>query len=130
MKVNRRLLAQVFVVVWINTQVAFLVGEDASQLKPLPSGTSQGEPSAPRLKKEVEVLQSGDLSLRFVNADVRTVVQVLAEGADLNLIMSDDLKGNVTVQLRDVSYEDALRLVLESKGFVVVREKNIAKFFS
>lgn len=93
-----------------------------------PSGGAQ--PSSSPTPGVVEIkpaVKSGELTLRLANADVRTVAQILADGADMNLIMGDDLKGTVTVQLRDVSHLDALNLVLEAKGFTYVLDKNIIK---
>ncbi len=60
---------------------------------------------------------SGNLvSLSFQNIDVRSVLQLLAEENDLNLVASDAISGNITLQLQDVPWDQALNLVLQSRN--------------
>jgi len=60
---------------------------------------------------------SGSLvSLSFQNIDVRSVLQLLAEENDLNLVASDAITGNITLQLQDVPWDQALNLVLQSRN--------------
>ena len=55
------------------------------------------------------------LSLNFQDIEVRTVLQILADFTQLNLVVSDAVEGNVTLNLNDVPWEQALDLVLKSK---------------
>ena len=60
---------------------------------------------------------SGSLeSLSFQNNDVRSVLQLLADENDLNLVASDAITGNITLQLQDVPWDQALNLVLQSRN--------------
>jgi type IV pilus assembly protein PilQ len=60
---------------------------------------------------------SGTLvSLSFQNIEVRSVLQLLAEENDLNLVASDAITGNITLQLEDVPWDQALNLVLQSRN--------------
>lgn len=60
---------------------------------------------------------SGSLvSLSFQNIDVRSVLQLLADENDLNLVASDAISGNITLQLQDVPWDQALNLVLQSRN--------------
>lgn len=60
---------------------------------------------------------SGSLvSLSFQNIDVRSVLQLLADENDLNLVASDAITGNITLQLQDVPWDQALNLVLQSRN--------------
>lgn len=60
---------------------------------------------------------SGNLvSLSFQNIDVRSVLQLLADENDFNLVASDAISGNITLQLRDVPWDQALNLVLQSRN--------------
>ncbi|WP_438282607.1 type IV pilus secretin PilQ [Pseudomonas alabamensis] len=56
------------------------------------------------------------LSLHFQDVDVRAALQVLADHADINLVASDAVQGHVTLRLQDVPWEQALDLILGSKG--------------
>ncbi|PHV11986.1 type IV pilus secretin family protein [Chitinimonas sp. BJB300] len=56
------------------------------------------------------------LSLNFQNVEVRTVLQVIAEFTGKNIITSDTVVGNVTLRLKDVPWDQALDLILQSKG--------------
>lgn len=77
---------------------------------PLASATSyEGEP----------------LSLNFQDVEVRAVLQVLADYAGVNLVASDAVQGNVTMRLQDVPWDQALDLVLRSKGLARRQEGNV-----
>jgi type IV pilus assembly protein PilQ len=56
------------------------------------------------------------LSLNFQNVEVRTVLQVIAEFTGKNIITSDTVSGNLTLRLKDVPWDQALDLILQSKG--------------
>ena len=60
---------------------------------------------------------SGDkLSLNFQNVEVRAVLQVIADFTGLNIITSDTVTGNLTLRLKDVPWDQALDLILQTKG--------------
>jgi type IV pilus assembly protein PilQ len=56
------------------------------------------------------------LSLNFQNVEVRSVLQVIADFTGLNIIASDGVTGNLTLRLKDVPWDQALDLVMQSKG--------------
>jgi len=56
---------------------------------------------------------------------VRAVLQVLADHAGVNLVASDSVQGNITLRLQDVPWEQALDLVLRSKGLARREEGNV-----
>ena len=56
------------------------------------------------------------LSLNFQDIDVRSVLQLIADFTDLNLVASDTVKGNITLRLQNVPWDQALDLVLKTKG--------------
>ena len=56
------------------------------------------------------------ISLNFQDVEVRSVLQVLADYAGINLVVSDTVQGNVTLRLHEVPWDQALALVLRSKG--------------
>lgn len=60
---------------------------------------------------------TGDkLSLNFQNVEVRSVLQVIADFTGLNIVTSDTVTGNLTLRLKDVPWDQALDIILQSKG--------------
>lgn len=56
------------------------------------------------------------LSLNFQNIEVRTVLQLIADFTGLNLVASDSVNGSITLRLQNVPWDQALDLVLKTKG--------------
>lgn len=56
------------------------------------------------------------LSLNFQDIDVRSVLQLIADFTGLNLVASDTVQGNITLRLQNVPWDQALDLVLKTKG--------------
>lgn len=56
------------------------------------------------------------LSLNFQDIEVRSVLQILADFTNLNIVAADSVSGNVTLRLNDVPWDQALDLILKSKG--------------
>ncbi len=72
-------------------------------------------------EKEAEIKKKfpyvGDkLSLNFQDIDVRSVLQILADFTELNIVASDTVAGNVTLRLNDVPWDQALELILKANG--------------
>jgi type IV pilus assembly protein PilQ len=65
------------------------------------------------------------LSLNFQNVEVRSVLQVLADFTGLNIITSDTVTGNLTLRLKDVPWDQALDIILRSKGLDMRKEGNV-----
>lgn len=65
------------------------------------------------------------ISLNFQDVEVRAVLQVLADYAGINLVASDSVQGNITLRLQDVPWDQALALVLRSKGLARREEGNV-----
>ena len=56
------------------------------------------------------------LSLNFQNVEVRSVLQVIADFTGMNIIASDTVTGNLTLRLKDVPWDQALDLIMQTKG--------------
>jgi len=77
-------------------------------------------------KKVDEFGYSGEkLSLNFQNIDVRAALQVLADFTGLNFVVSDTVKGSLTLRLKDVPWDQALDLILDSKNLAMRRKGNV-----
>jgi len=76
----------------------------------------------PLSKREVEERRNeftyvGDrISLNFQDIEVRAVLQLIADFTDLNLVASDTVSGRITLRLQNVPWDQALELVLRTKG--------------
>lgn len=68
-------------------------------------------------EKRKEFAFTGEkLSLSFQDIKVRSVLQLIADFTELNLVTSDTVRGNITLRLEDVPWDQALDLILKTKG--------------
>jgi len=65
------------------------------------------------------------LSLNFQNIDVRQVLQVIADFTGFNVVTSDSVNGTVTLRLLDVPWDQALEIILQSKGLGVRKNGSV-----
>ncbi|MCP5170991.1 MAG: type IV pilus secretin PilQ [Pseudomonadales bacterium] len=65
------------------------------------------------------------LSLNFQDIEVRSVLQLIADFTDLNLVASDTVSGNITLRLNNVPWDQALEIVLKAKGLDKRQEGNV-----
>ena len=69
--------------------------------------------------------QAEKLSLNFQNIEVRSVLQVIADFTNFNIITSDTVGGNVTLRLKDVPWDQALDIILQAKGLGMRKNGNV-----
>ena len=68
-------------------------------------------------KKRKEFIYTGEkLSLNFQDIEVRSVLQLIADFTSLNLVASDTVSGRITLRLQNVPWDQALELILKTKG--------------
>jgi type IV pilus assembly protein PilQ len=65
------------------------------------------------------------LSLNFQDIDVRSVLQLIADFTDLNLVASDTVRGNITLRLQNVPWDQAMDIILKTKGLSMRRNDNV-----
>lgn len=65
------------------------------------------------------------MSLNFQDIPIRQVLQIFAEFQDFSLVVSDAVTGNITLRLVDVPWDQALDLVLRSRGLGQRQEGNV-----
>lgn len=65
------------------------------------------------------------LSLNFQKIEVRSVLQVIADFTGLNIVASDTVTGNLTLRLKDVPWDQAMDIVLQSKGLAMRKTGNV-----
>lgn len=69
--------------------------------------------------------QGEKLSLNFQNIDVRSVLQVIADFTNFNIITSESVQGSLTLRLKDVPWDQALDIILQSKGLDKRKHGNV-----
>ncbi len=86
----------------------------------------------PMTKKEVEQAKlekrifTGDrLSLNFQDIEVRSVLQLMADFTGLNMVVSDTVTGNVTLRLKNVPWDQAMDIILRTKGLSMRQTDNV-----
>ncbi len=67
------------------------------------------------------------ISLDFKDVDIRDVLRLIADVSDLNIIAGDEVKGEVTIRLVDVPWDQALDVILLTKGLGFVRVGNVLR---
>ncbi|UTW03141.1 type IV pilus secretin PilQ [Amphritea atlantica] len=65
-----------------------------------------------KIEQERFPYQGERIDLDFQNVEVRSVLQILAEVAEMNLVVSDNVGGNITLRLKNVPWDQALDLIL------------------
>ncbi len=65
------------------------------------------------------------LSLNFQNIEVRSLLQVIADFTNFNVITSDSVSGGVTLRLKDVPWDQALDVILQAKGLGMRKTGNV-----
>ncbi|MDT8309983.1 MAG: type IV pilus secretin PilQ [Methylophaga sp.] len=65
------------------------------------------------------------LSLNFQNIEVRAVLQLLADFNGMNLVTSDTVTGNLTLRLKNVPWDQALDIILKTKGLAMRQNGNV-----
>jgi type IV pilus assembly protein PilQ len=69
--------------------------------------------------------QGEKLSLNFQNIEVRALLQVIADFTNFNVVTSDTVTGTVTLRLKDVPWDQALDIIMQSKGLGVRKNGNV-----
>lgn len=100
--------------------------------------TGSAPPAAVEVPAAIEVLEEGGLidgkeyrgrrvSLDFKDVAIADVLRLIAEVSDLNIIAGDEVSGNVTIRLVDVPWDQALDVILMTKGLGFVRVGNVLR---
>jgi len=88
--------------------------------------TVEIKPSLKRASGDEKKEYSGErLTLNFQDIDVRSVLQLLADTSGQNIVVSDSVTGNLTLRLQNVPWDQALDIVLRTKGLDKRRQDNV-----
>lgn len=79
-----------------------------------------------KLAKGSRSAYAGDkLSLNFQNISTREALNVIADFTNLNMVISDTVSGSLTLRLKDVPWDQALQIILDTRGLVQQKEGNV-----
>lgn len=81
--------------------------------------------AASGLKNTRKSFNGRKISLDFQDVDVRTVLQILAKESGMNIVASDSVQGKITLSLKDVPWDQALDLVMQSRDLDKRQQGNI-----
>lgn len=65
------------------------------------------------------------ISFYFQNIDIRALLQIIAKSSGLNFVISDNVKGSITLTLKNVTWEQALNTVIKARGLAARRDGNV-----
>ena len=65
------------------------------------------------------------LSLNFQNIEIRSLLQVIADFTNFNIVTSDSVSGAVTLRLKDVPWDQALDIILQARGLGMRKSGNV-----
>jgi type IV pilus assembly protein PilQ len=78
-----------------------------------------------QLSEKMQSNMDGSISMNFVDVKVRDVLQMLAEYAGKNIVISDSVQGNLTFLLNHVTWQQALETVLIMKNLIKKEQGNV-----
>ncbi|MEK6554210.1 MAG: AMIN domain-containing protein, partial [Bdellovibrionota bacterium] len=67
------------------------------------------------------------ISIQINDADVRDVISFIADESGVNLVLGEDVDGKISLKLRDVPWDQALVIVMKSKGLGYVRQGSVIR---
>ncbi len=73
-------------------------------------------PAEQKAKEDLFPYKGEKIDLNFQNVEIRTVLQIIAEVAEMNLVVSDKVQGDITLRLKNVPWDQALDIVLKTRG--------------
>ncbi|HXQ30830.1 MAG TPA: type IV pilus secretin PilQ [Steroidobacteraceae bacterium] len=82
-------------------------------------------PAKGRFAEEKKEYSGERLTLNFQDIDVRAVLQLLADTSGQNIVVSDTVQGSVTLRLQNVPWDQALDIVMRTKGLAMRRHDNV-----
>lgn len=112
------------------TETAAVTQESVQEPQP-PKPTPQAEPveeeETARSPEETVMVESGNVTVNFKGADIRTVLAYLAEVSGVDIVPAPDVKGPVDLKLTNKPWKVALDIIIRNYGFAYEREGDIIR---
>src|SRR5262252_3604749 len=101
------------------TGLILIAGSGLAALVSAPVAAQESEAS-----REIGLVKTGEgtFSIDVTGADIRTVMRAISQFSGKNIVVDHDVKGSVTISLKNVAWEAALRTILRSTGLDYVEE--------
>ncbi|MRR06098.1 MAG: type IV pilus secretin family protein [Deltaproteobacteria bacterium] len=80
---------------------------------------------SPGQRSEKKVYTGKRVTLEFADADIRKIFQLIAEVSNYNILVGDDVTGTISIKLVNVPWDQALDVILDTKGLGMKRKDNI-----
>ncbi len=96
-----------------------------SQQEQLAASEEETAPQEEIKKEEPPTTAPGNVSLDFREADIRNVLQILALKSGVNIVASPEVTGVISIQLKDVPWQQALDVILQTAGYAYSKKGNI-----
>ena len=72
----------------------------------------------------IKISKPPTVTMEFEGADIRDIINQIATIANRNIVISEQVKGSVSLRLKNVPWQDALEAIIKTRGYVIVREKD------
>jgi type IV pilus assembly protein PilQ len=95
--------------------------EKAPPEKPAEAKPPEATPTAAK----PEAKEVARMTLEFSNADIRNILKLIGEVSQLNIVWGPEVKGTVSMRLKDVPWDQALDIVLETNNLGMRKEDNV-----
>ncbi|NUM36824.1 MAG: hypothetical protein HUU50_19955, partial [Candidatus Brocadiae bacterium] len=76
------------------------------------------------LGQVVKVSKPPTVTMEFEGAEIRDIINQIATIANKNIVISEQVKGSISLRLKDVPWQDALEAIIKTRGYVIVKEKD------
>jgi type IV pilus assembly protein PilQ len=93
------------------------VAPPAGDVNAAPAAPPAGDVNKPAVEIPFEQRMQKTVTITMSDADIRKVIELVADQAGVDVVISPEVKGNVTVKLTDVPLEEALRNILSAYGY-------------
>lgn len=87
--------------------------------------TRKAPPEPKRLASDPPIYSGNRVTFNFQDIPVRSVLQLVADVSELNIVVADSVQGNVTLRLVNVPWDQALDIILQAKGLDKRRNGNV-----
>ncbi len=79
---------------------------------------------------QIEKRDDSKISFDFLDADIRNVLRILADVSGKNIVIAEDIKGKVTIKLDNVSWDEALDVIIKTNKIEKIEEDNIIRIIT
>lgn len=91
-------------------------GEMEEMAKPQLAMNEDVSPEGERVEAEKKIYRGQKISLDFKDADIRNIIRLIADISGLNIVVSENVKGKVTIKLENIPWDEVLDIILETNN--------------